>query len=82
MELTACPPLHQYIPTPTLLSGIKSGKLVKGYYNANPYNYLEVRPALDRLGCSLALRCPLIESSTCYRVFRAPSTRARTPRAF
>ncbi|CED85602.1 Exosomal 3'-5' exoribonuclease complex, subunit Rrp44/Dis3 [Phaffia rhodozyma] len=32
---------EDYIPSATLLSGIKSGKLHKGYFNANQYNYLE-----------------------------------------
>ena len=27
----------------TLLAGVKSGKLHQGHFNANQYNYLEVR---------------------------------------
>jgi len=30
-----------YLPLPTLLAGIKADRLVKGYFNANPFNYLE-----------------------------------------
>lgn len=36
--------LSQYISSATLLAGIKAGKLHKGHFNANPYNYLEVCP--------------------------------------
>lgn len=30
-----------YLPLATLQSGIKSGQLIKGYFNANPFDYLE-----------------------------------------
>jgi exosome complex exonuclease DIS3/RRP44 len=32
----------QYLPQATLLAGVKSGIFHQGYFNANPYNYLEV----------------------------------------
>jgi hypothetical protein len=33
----------QYLPTATLAAGVKAGELHQGYFNANQYNYLEVR---------------------------------------
>lgn len=33
----------QYLQTSTLLVGIKAGQLHQGHFNANQYNYLEVR---------------------------------------
>lgn len=32
----------KYLPTSTLVAGVKSGEFHQGYFNANPYNYLEV----------------------------------------
>ncbi|KZT23243.1 hypothetical protein NEOLEDRAFT_1180290 [Neolentinus lepideus HHB14362 ss-1] len=29
-----------YLPTATVLAGVKSGQLHQGHFNANPYNYL------------------------------------------
>ncbi|EIW76973.1 RNB-domain-containing protein [Coniophora puteana RWD-64-598 SS2] len=31
----------EYLPTATLLAGVKAGKLHQGHFNANQYNYLE-----------------------------------------
>ncbi|KAG8212995.1 hypothetical protein J3R82DRAFT_11381 [Butyriboletus roseoflavus] len=41
-----------YIPTATLLAGVKAGELHQGHFNANQYNYLEVRPSTIRLAKS------------------------------
>jgi exosome complex exonuclease DIS3/RRP44 len=35
--------LLQYLPTSTLVAGVKAGQLHQGHFNANQYNYLEVR---------------------------------------
>lgn len=37
------PDSPQYSPLSTLLSGVKSGKLHQGHFNASQYNYLEAR---------------------------------------
>ena len=31
----------KYLPTATLLAGVKAGELHQGHFNANQYNYLE-----------------------------------------
>lgn len=31
----------QYLPSATLISGVKAGELHQGHFNANQYNYLE-----------------------------------------
>jgi len=33
--------LAQYLPSSTLLAGVKAGSLHQGHFNANQYNYLE-----------------------------------------
>lgn len=38
--------LSQYLPMSTLLAGVKAGQLHQGHFNANQYNYLEVRSLL------------------------------------
>ncbi|KAJ3937450.1 MAG: RNB-domain-containing protein [Lentinula lateritia] len=40
-----------YLPTPTLITGVKAGELHQGHFNANQYNYLEGSvpvPAFDK----------------------------------
>ncbi|TFK48126.1 RNB-domain-containing protein [Heliocybe sulcata] len=32
---------EDYLPTATVLAGVKAGELYQGHFNANPYNYLE-----------------------------------------
>jgi hypothetical protein len=39
----------QYLPTATLAAGVKAGELHQGYFNANQYNYLEVRASVSVL---------------------------------
>lgn len=36
----------QYIPTSTFVAGVKAGDLHQGHFNANQYNYLEVRAVI------------------------------------
>ena len=33
--------IQKYLPTATLLAGVKAGELHQGHFNANQYNYLE-----------------------------------------
>lgn len=33
--------IPQYLPTATLIAGVKAGELHQGHFNANQYNYLE-----------------------------------------
>lgn len=43
--------IFQYLPTPTLITGVKAGELHQGHFNANQYNYLEGSvpvPAFDK----------------------------------
>ena len=36
---------NQYLSSATLIAGVKAGELHQGHFNANQYNYLEVRSA-------------------------------------
>jgi hypothetical protein len=51
----------QYVPTAALVAGVKAGVLHQGHFNANQYNYLEVRipksPFLHSLMSSTG-QCP------------------------
>ncbi|KAL0580474.1 exosome catalytic subunit dis3 [Marasmius crinis-equi] len=41
----------EYLPSSTLIAGVKAGELHQGHFNANPYNYLEGTvpvPAFDK----------------------------------
>jgi exosome complex exonuclease DIS3/RRP44 len=42
----------QYLSQATLLAGVKSGVFHQGYFNANPYNYLEVSVYLTVLSAT------------------------------
>ncbi|GJJ08443.1 hypothetical protein Clacol_002659 [Clathrus columnatus] len=40
-ELSTKTLYSEYLPMASLVAGVKSGQLYQGYFNANPYNYLE-----------------------------------------
>ncbi|KAJ3865942.1 hypothetical protein EV359DRAFT_72131 [Lentinula novae-zelandiae] len=45
------PDITPYLPTPTLIAGVKAGELHQGHFNPNQYNYLEGSvpvPAFDK----------------------------------
>lgn len=58
------------MPTSTLLAGIKAGELHQGHFNANQYNYLEVRTGVYFF-CSL-LKCPTSQGQVSTPAFSKP----------
>ena len=62
--------IFQYLPSSTLLAGVKAGGLHQGHFNANQYNYLEVSLGIHPTQLKLILyrvvyRCRRLRSRYC-----------------